>query len=331
MKSMLILAVALLSPIASNSQAEIDGKPLDSLQKEIVKQAFSKEKLLGKAAGNCCTCIDSIQIADRDAKTNAGEIKKCIDKEVLAYQTSLTLAKAADVNSGDKMTFPIFTDPNSREYKQFYFEIERQLMDSCKSIRGVVGMNNVEKPKSVSQNAQAIREYNKGNEYLRNNDYASALPFYVKAVGNDPEFVFAWDNIGVCSRKLGSYDAAIAAYRKSLKLDPTGMTALQNLPLAYIGKKDYKTAIACYKDLARVDPQNPEVFYGIGVLYLENLQDYEGALDNLCKAYKIYVIQGSPYRTDAEKAIQMVYDHYKKLGKEETFTKILKQNNINPN
>jgi len=51
----------------------------------------------------------------------------------------------------------------------------------------------------------------------------------------------------------------------------------------------------------------------------------------MCKAYKLYVEQKSPYRTDAEKLIQMIYAEMKKNGKEEKFNEILKANNLNSN
>lgn len=54
-------------------------------------------------------------------------------------------------------------------------------------------------------------------------------------------------------------------------------------------------------------------------------------LNNLYKAYNIYVKQKSPYRTDAETLIQNVYHELKKQGKEKIFDEILKKNNISPN
>ena len=57
----------------------------------------------------------------------------------------------------------------------------------------------------------------------------------------------------------------------------------------------------------------------------------EKALDNVCKAYNIYVKEKSPYRSDAEKVINMIYKEMKKDNKEEAFKKILKDNNITPN
>jgi tetratricopeptide (TPR) repeat protein len=96
----------------------------------------------------------------------------------------------------------------------------------------------------------------------------------------------------------------------------------------YIYKKEYKKAVKSYEKLAKIDPNNPEVYYGIGNIYAVYLNEYEKALDNLCQAYNIYSEQKSPYRTDAEKLIQLVYGEMKKQGKEAKFDEILEKHHI---
>lgn len=310
---------------------ETDGKPLNADQKKMVKEAFSKENILSQNAANTCKCIDSISILNKNASETSKEVKRCIDNEVVGYQTTLKLMGTVDVKEGDKASVSIYTNPESSEYKKYYYEIERRIMDSCQAIKNVVGMNNKEAEKSVSKNSEAIKEYNKGNEYIRQNDYARALPFYEKAVKIDLEFVFAWDNIGVCNRRLGNYDQALKAYKMSLKLDPKSLTALQNIPLAYVGKKDFQKAIDAYADLAKIDNENPEIYYGIGLIYFENIKDNEKALDNVCKAYNLYIAKNSPYRTDAEKIINSLYSEFKSKGQIEKFNQILSSNNISQN
>ncbi|MFB3389754.1 hypothetical protein [Flavobacterium sp. LAR06] len=66
-------------------------------------------------------------------------------------------------------------------------------------------------------------------------------------------------------------------------------------------------------------------------MYALHLNDPEKGLDNMCKAYNLYIEQKSPYRADAEKIIQMIYADLKKVGKEDTFDKILATNNIKSN
>lgn len=51
----------------------------------------------------------------------------------------------------------------------------------------------------------------------------------------------------------------------------------------------------------------------------------------MCKAYILYIQQKSPYRSDAEKVIQMLYTEFKNKNDLDTFNTILENNNINQN
>ena len=159
-------------------------------------------------------------------------------------------------------------------------------------------------------------------------NFEKAVQYFEKAVNEDPEFAFAWDNLGLNYRRLNKFDKAIVSYRKSLEIDPNGLMPLQNIAIVYQYKKEYLNAINAYEKLAQIDKNNPEIFYGIGNVYATNLNDYEKGLENMCKAYNMYIEQKSPYRTDAEKIINVIYTEMKKQGKEDKFNQILKANNI---
>ena len=51
----------------------------------------------------------------------------------------------------------------------------------------------------------------------------------------------------------------------------------------------------------------------------------------MCKAYNLYISHNSPYRTDAEKLIQNLYNEFKAKGQTAKFDAILKANNISQN
>jgi cytochrome c-type biogenesis protein CcmH/NrfG len=40
----------------------------------------------------------------------------------------------------------------------------------------------------------------------------------LKKAVQDPEFAFAWDNLGISYRRLNNYDKAIDAYSKSIAI-----------------------------------------------------------------------------------------------------------------
>jgi tetratricopeptide (TPR) repeat protein len=221
-------------------------------------------------------------------------------------------------------------DKNSPEYKRYYFQIERWLKDSCKSLNRAVASENSESATSYTKDAKAMDDYNTGIEWMKKENLQKAVQYFEKAVKRDEQFAFAWDNIGVCYRKLGKYDEALFAYNKSLEIDPTGITPLHNIPVVYQYQKKYDKALLAYENLQQRYPEDAEGYYGAGMVYLNNEQDNEKALHSLCKAYNIYIKTGSPYRVDAEKIISYIFSKMKADGKEKRFYEILKEHNLNP-
>jgi len=323
----LIFSIFMLFQAFCVGQITKNGKPLTEEEKKDVDTLVNPKIVLSETALLACKCIDSISTTNKTATENAGQVRNCIDKQVVGYQSTLKLSQLVYKKPKDSVTISVNVNPKSEEYKKYYYQIERELMESCTALEFVVGSNDEEKENSFSKNDEARDFYNIGVDFLKSKNYNEALPNFLKSVEIDPNFAFAWDNIGVCYRVLKNYDKAIDAYKKSIKIDPTGKTPLQNLALVYMFQKKFKKAIRAYKDLGKVDEENPEVFYGIGRAYV-GLEKYEESLDNMCKAYNLYIEQNSPYRTDAEKIINVLYKQFKTDGKEKRFKEILDENNI---
>jgi tetratricopeptide (TPR) repeat protein len=300
----------------------------------------TKETLLKGLSENACKCVDSVSVYNKPKEEVTKELNRCIGAQVGAYQLGAKISgldldsvkdKAPEKDGKKQIDISINLNEDSREYKQYYYEIERYMMDNCSSLKMKVAAQDEQGDKSVSKNEEALKYYHKGVEASGKGDYKEAVKNFLKATKADPEFAFAWDNLGLSYRKLEKYDEAIEAYSKSLEIDPNGMMPLQNIAIVYQYKKEFDKAIKAYERLALLDKDNPEVFYGIGRIYAFELKDFEKGLENMCKAYNLYVAQKSPYRSDAEQVIQAVYSEMKKLGKEDRFYEILKQNNITAN
>lgn len=301
-----------------------------------VKETKKTDKLLQELSDNGCKCIDSIKTSNLTQQEISKAINHCIDSQAGAYQLGLKmmnidLSNLSKKDSKDTVNIVVNSDVESKEYKDYYYEIERYMMSNCKSIKIKVAASDLENFYSVSKNPEAKKMYSKGIEQSEKQNYQKAISYFQKALKIDSLFAFAWDNIGLCYRKLDKYDEAIYAYNKSLELDPLGHMPLQNIAVAYKYKKEYQKALAAYETLAELDSKNPEVYYGIGLLYAYSLNDLEKGLDNMCRAYTYYIAQKSPYRTDAEKVINLIYTDMKKQGKESAFDEILKNNNIKQN
>ena len=296
------------------------------------------EELLKQFADNGCKCVDSINPFGMSKVEIAQEISACISKQAGAYQMSTKLMEIDDltedaeiVDGKKQINISVNLNENSEEYKKFYYELERYMMANCSSLEEKISSNEILSSKSLSENEKAMDFYSKGLKEAKKENYEKAVEYFGKAVKEDPEFAFAWDNLGVNYRRLNNFDKAIECYTKSLEIDPNGLMPLQNIAVAYQYKKEYSKAIEAYEKLAKIDKNNPEVYYGIGNVYASNLNDYEKGLDNMCKAYNLYIELKSPYRADAEQMINIIYTEMKKQGKEKEFNKILKANNISQN
>lgn len=298
-------------------------------------ESKDKEKLLKEQAGNACLCVDSIQTTKLSKKEITDEISNCINVQTSVYLLTTKLlnitelAENAEEKNGKKeITVNLDIDMDSKEYKEAYYELERYMMKNCEPLKTKAASNDDQNKHSLSNNLEALKYYDQGIELMKSEKYEKALKTFNKAIGIDPIFAFAWDNIGLCYRKMGEYDKAIEAYTKSLEIDPDGIFPLQNMAVAYQYKKEYAKAIQTYERLIDIDDRNPEIYYGIGQIYAIYLNDMEKGLDNMCKAYNLYIENKSPYRTDAEKLINGIYSEMKKQGKEARFMEILKENNI---
>ncbi len=309
-----------------------------SISSNVISQTSEKSSsasLLKELAENGCKCVDSINTYNKPKIEVTDAINKCISKQVGAYQMGSKLMQLDDLKENAKVVdgkkeinISINVNENSAEYKKYYYEFESYMMTNCASLKEKIASNDKHNSKSFSENKKAIEFYSKGLDESKKENYEKAVDYFEKAVKEDPEFAFAWDNLGINYRRLNNFDKSIECYQKSLTIDPYGLMPLQNIAIVYQYKKEYSKAIEAYGRLAKIDVNNPEVFYGIGNIYATNLNDYENGLDNMCKAYTIYVQQKSPYRVDAEKIISLIYIEMKKQGKEEEFNKILKANNI---
>lgn len=298
----------------------------------------SSEALLKELAEKSCKCIDSIKTFNKSEAHVTVAINKCLDEATGAYQLSSKLMEVRELtedtgktNGKSEILVSNNVNENSKEYKKYYYEIERYMMGNCSSLKEKIASNEKLSDKSFTENEMAATFYFKGIDEAKNENFEEAVKFFQQAVNEDPEFAFAWDNLGVNFRKLNKFDEAMNAYEKSLEIDPYGTMPLQNIAVVYSYKKEYKKAIEAYKRLSDLDKSNPEVYYGIGNIYATNLKNYPEGLDYMCKAYNMYIEQKSPYRVDAENMINRIYSEMEKQGEEDRFIQILKANEISYN
>ena len=263
-------------------------------------QDKNDEKLLA-ISNDACECISQID-SESDDK-NEG-IKDCIS-------SSLETKDASD----------------SSVVEMNYKTVENYLVQHCKSLKELAFTENKKFKHASSDNVLAQLAYDDGMDYINEDDVESAIAKFNKAVEIDPNFAFAWDNLGISYRKNSEYDKAIESYKKSLEIYPEGRLPLLNIAITYNLNKQYDDAVTYYNKFIGIYNEDPEGYYGLGLI-LYTQQQEEAGLDNLIRAYTIYTAQNSPYRADAAKKIGYMYKDLKNQDKLEVFHKVADKYNL---
>lgn len=157
-----------------------------------------------------------------------------------------------------------------------------------------------------TENEKAAKFYEKGYKSFHFYKFKKAAKLYKKAIKEDPDFVEAYDNLGLSYRQIGELDSAQKYYLRSLELYPNGMLALQNIAVVYMKKGATKKALESFKKVNEVDPENPEGYYGCAQVYLEQ-EEYEKALESGLLAEEYYKKQESGYIQDSQYLIGLAY------------------------
>ena len=338
MKSQRPFILILLMLLSFNFVTAQDKNKDNNNEQTAKLETFNRDEMLKDYADKACKCIDSIRTGDKTTQLISEEIAACIDKQVLPYQIIEQMTPSVnnqikklngekDADTLQSSTTIVIAEKGSEAYDKYYRKIENYLMENCPAIKSKVATRDELMMFGVSKNEKAVKWFTKGVDAAEAGNLKKAIKYYKKALKIDADFPFAWDNLGLAYRKTGQYDKALKAYAESMKLLPGNKTPVQNSAVVYTYLQDWDKAIEMYNKLIQIDPDDPESYYGIGQV-LTAKKDYEKALDNLCKAYNIYIDMNSPYRSDAEKLINYLYQQFKKDDKEDVFKEILKKNHI---
>jgi tetratricopeptide (TPR) repeat protein len=106
-----------------------------------------------------------------------------------------------------------------------------------------------------------------GLEFFKAGEYEKSLPYFERAVKQDPKDYVAYLGIGLCNFELGRYNEAIEAYKQAIHLKPDISEAHNNLSVAY-GKLDrHQEEVEAVKEAIRLKPDNAEAYFNLGAVY----------------------------------------------------------------
>jgi len=136
----------------------------------------------------------------------------------------------------------------------------------------------------ISNSVEALREYNRGVELLREGKNLEALGTLQTAVKDDPQFALAYSRLAEADSDLG-YDSDAEQYsRKAVELSVPLPVAEKLLIQASHARvmTDNKKAIQAYEKLAQNMPSSTDVEFALGTLYTD-VGDHEKARAQLSR------------------------------------------------
>ena len=111
-------------------------------------------------------------------------------------------------------------------------------------------------PAAIVKDAEAWEIYNRAYSLANLGDYEAAVTQYDRSIARDPHNADAWNNKGVCLRKIGRIPDSVPCFEKAVQLVPRHIAAHMNLgvTLRIMGK--YEEAVHWLEKCTKLDPMN---------------------------------------------------------------------------
>ena len=122
--------------------------------------------------------------------------------------------------------------------------------------------------KAMRINPSNPKPYNDaGYACMMNQDYKRAKSYIFDALSRDPDYAFAYINLGLLNAREGNLNAAEKEYKIAIELNPNIPQAHNNLAGLYEISKRRPLAIIEYKKAIELDPENAKTHYNLGIIY----------------------------------------------------------------
>ena len=179
----------------------------------LVVSTAEAQDLVSRIVNEICSCIDTVQNTD----SLEVRVNECANE---AIQAILKMEM-------EDPEFPVSED----SIQKIVDAVQLSLAPDCPKIRDYILSYNEARYYSLSESEAANNFYYDGNTAYKAENYKDAVKLFKKAIKEDPEFIFAIDNLGLTYRILGDYKKAVSTYDKSIAIYSQGTYAILNQQL----------------------------------------------------------------------------------------------------
>ena len=94
-----------------------------------------------------------------------------------------------------------------------------------------------------------------------------AIEEFIKALQNDPEYVKAYNGLGVSYDLLGDFPRAVKAYETALRLNPNLAYVYNNLGYSWLLQKQLDAAVKAFQQAVALDQENRQYHNNLALAY----------------------------------------------------------------
>jgi len=118
----------------------------------------------------------------------------------------------------------------------------------------------------------------------RQERFSEATAYYSKAISLCPSFNIARYNLANTLKRLGNVEECLNNLRQITSNDPTFVDAWQNLGVCMYEAKEYKEAAACFEQVVTLAPDRSGGYASLGEAYFQTGEQLERGIECLTKA-----------------------------------------------
>ena len=153
--------------------------------------------------------------------------------------------------------------------------------------------------------SDVLTHFNLAIHFYNQRETLKAIQAYRKVIELDPNYVEAYNNLGVIYQKIGDFDRAFEAYHRSIAINPRYEKAHNNLGILLYLNGRYEEAREAFQKALAINSNSIESYLNLGILYKKQGQT-EKAMESYQKALAI-----NPFHGETHYNIGLLYEDLK--------------------
>lgn len=154
---------------------------------------------------------------------------------------------------------------------------------------------------------EVIRHFNSGVTFYHQKEMAKAIQAYEKVNELDPNYIEAYNNLGIIYQELGDFESALKTYRRAIEINPKYEKGLNNIGILLHLKGEDEKALEAFNKVLAINPNHIESHINLGTLYKKKGQSEKG-IESYRKALAI-----NPHHGETHYNLGLLYEQVGKV------------------